>query len=262
MGRFLMSSMSRRGAFTVVGAGFIATLTACSSQNKDAAPSASASAKATSPSHSTASVSASATPSGPSFKGELKLENYRSSGEFEPGTQEHPAQHVPVPVEPAKLREDSVEGLHAFVTYWLATLNYMLLTGDGNYFTNIDHTGDYTTIADFMQDMYASETGWVTGVQNPLTMSLDTDHPTKDEKNGFYTWKTTMKVNRESAVYTKTTNRSQPLPEVFKVPSGVVSGQVTAHYLEGTWRMVHRAPASAGASASAQGSASADGENK
>ena len=169
---------------------------------------------------------------------------------------------MPVPVEPAKLREDSVEGLHAFVTYWLATLNYMLLTGDGNYFTNIDHTGDYTTIADFMQDMYASETGWVTGVQNPLTMSLDTDHPTKDEKNGFYTWKTTMKVNRESAVYTKTTNRSQPLPEVFKVPSGVVSGQVTAHYLEGTWRMVHRAPAAAGASASAQGSASAGGENK
>lgn len=190
------------------------------------------------------------------------MENYRSSGEFEPGTQEHPAQHVPVPVEPAKLREDSVEGLHAFVTYWLATLNYMLLTGDGNYFTNIDHTGDYTTIADFMQDMYASETGWVTGVQNPLTMSLDTDRPTKDEKNGFYTWKTTMKVNRESAVYTKTTNRSQPLPEVFKVPSGAVSGQVTAHYLEGTWRMVHRAPAAAGASASAQGSASADGENK
>ena len=68
-----MSSMSRRGAFTVVGAGFIATLTACSSQNKDATPSASASAKATSPSHSAAS--ASATPSGPSFKGELKLEN-------------------------------------------------------------------------------------------------------------------------------------------------------------------------------------------
>ena len=111
-----MSSMSRRGAFTVVGAGFTATLTACSSQNKDAATSASASAKATSPSHSTAPASASATPSGPSFKGELKLENYRSSGEFEPGTQEHPAQHVPVPVEPAKLREDSVEGLHAFVT--------------------------------------------------------------------------------------------------------------------------------------------------
>ena len=77
MGRFLMSSMSRRGAFTVVGAGFIATLTACSSQNKDAAPSASASAKATSPSHSAASASASATPSGPSFNGELKLENYR-----------------------------------------------------------------------------------------------------------------------------------------------------------------------------------------
>ena len=67
-----------------------------------------------------------------------------------------------------EIAQDSVEGLHAFVTYWLATLNYMLLTGDGNYFTNIDHTGDYTTIADFMQDMYASETGWVTGVQKPV----------------------------------------------------------------------------------------------
>ena len=257
-----MDSMSRRGAFTVAGAGLVAALAACSSHNTDAAASASASGKAPSAAASQPAVSASAAATGPSFKGEVKLENYRSSGEFVPGTQEHPAQHVPVPLEPAKLREDSVEGLHAFVTYWLATLNFMLLTGDGNYFTNIDHTGDYTTIADFMQDMYESETGWVTGVQNPLTMSLDTDHPTKDEKNGFYTWKTTMNINREAAVYTKTTRRSQPLPEVFKVPSGVVSGQIAAHYLEGTWRMVHRAPAEAGSSASARGSSDASGEAK
>lgn len=29
--------------------------------------------------------------------------------------------------------------------------------------TNIDHTGDYSTVAEFFQSMYASESGWVIG---------------------------------------------------------------------------------------------------
>ena len=50
-----------------------------------------------------------------------------------------------------------------FIAYWQATLNYLLLTGDGARFTNIDHHGDYSTVAEFFQSMYASETGWVIG---------------------------------------------------------------------------------------------------
>lgn len=42
--------------------------------------------------------------------------------------------------------------------------------------------------------------------------------------------------------YSKTNDRVQPLTEVFKYPGKPVAGQIVAHYQDGTWRMVRRAP--------------------
>lgn len=243
---------TRRTALTALGLGTAALLAACSSES-----SATASASATE--SSTASATASASPTaeatttvepGPSMKGEVVLADYSSTGTFEPGTKEHKAVNVAIPVEPAKLRENSVEGLHAFIAYWQATLNYLLLTGDGTRFTNIDHTGDYSTVAEFFQSMYASESGWVIGSERPMVLSLTADRPTKDTRTGYYTWASEMVIDgaEGAGVYSKTNDRVQPLTEVFKYPGKPVAGQIVAHYQDGTWRMVRRAPGTASAS--------------
>lgn len=243
---------TRRTALTALGLGTAALLAACSSKS-----SATASASATE--SSTASATASVSPTaeatttvepGPSMKGEVVLADYSSTGTFEPGTKEHKAVNVPIPVEPAKLRENSVEGLHAFIAYWQATLNYLLLTGDGTRFTNIDHTGDYSTVAEFFQSMYASESGWVIGSERPMVLSLTADRPTKDTRTGYYTWASEMVIDgaEGAGVYSKTNDRVQPLTEVFKYPGKPVAGQIVAHYQDGTWRMVRRAPGTASAS--------------
>ena len=248
----------RRTALTALGLGTAALLAACSSKSSSES-SATASASATESSTASASATASVSPTaeatttvepGPSMKGEVVLADYSSTGTFEPGTKEHKAVNVPIPVEPAKLRENSVEGLHAFIAYWQATLNYLLLTGDGTRFTNIDHTGDYSTVAEFFQSMYASESGWVIGSERPMVLSLTADRPTKDTRTGYYTWASEMVIDgaEGAGVYSKTNDRVQPLTEVFKYPGKPVAGQIVAHYQDGTWRMVRRAPGTASAS--------------
>lgn len=182
---------TRRTALTALGLGTAALLAACSSKSSESSATASASATESSTASATASVSPTAEATttvepGPSLKGEVVLADYSSTGTFEPGTKEHKAVNVAIPVEPAKLRENSVEGLHAFIAYWQATLNYLLLTGDGVRFTNIDHTGDYSTVAEFFQSMYASESGWVIGSERPMVLSLTADRPTKDTRTGYY----------------------------------------------------------------------------
>lgn len=268
---------TRRTALTALGLGTAALLAACSSKSSSES-SATASASATESSTASASATASVSPTaeatttvepGPSMKGEVVLADYSSTGTFEPGTKEHKAVNVAIPVEPAKLRENSVEGLHAFIAYWQATLNYLLLTGDGTRFTNIDHTGDYSTVAEFFQSMYASESGWVIGSERPMVLSLTADRPTKDTRTGYYTWASEMVIDgaEGAGVYSKTNDRVQPLTEVFKYPGKPVAGQIVAHYQDGTWRMVRRAPGTASASpvpslspsASAEGTASAEG---
>ena len=267
---------TRRTALTALGLGTAALLAACSSKSSSES-SATASASATESSTANASATASVSPTaeatttiepGPSMKGEVILADYSSTGTFEPGTKEHKAVNVAIPVEPAKLRENSVEGLHAFIAYWQATLNYLLLTGDGTRFTNIDHTGDYSTVAEFFQSMYASESGWVIGSERPMILSLTADRPTKDTRTGYYTWASEMVIDgaEGAGVYSKTNDRVQPLTEAFKYPGKPVAGQIVAHYQDGTWRMVRRAPGTASASpvpslspsASAGGAASAE----
>lgn len=249
---------TRRTALTALGLGTAALLAACSSKSSSES-SATASASATESSTANASATASVSPTaeatttvepGPSMKGEVVLADYSSTGTFEPGTKEHKAVNVAIPVEPAKLRENSVEGLHAFIAYWQATLNYLLLTGDGTRFTNIDHTGDYSTVAEFFQSMYASESGWVIGSERPMILSLTADRPTKDTRTGYYTWASEMVIDgaEGAGVYSKTNDRVQPLTEVFKYPGKPVAGQIVAHYQDGTWRMVRRAPGTASAS--------------
>ena len=249
---------TRRTALTALGLGTAALLAACSSKSSSES-SATASASATESSTASASATASVSPTaeatttiepGPSMKGEVVLADYSSTGTFEPGTKEHKAVNVAIPVEPAKLRENSVEGLHAFIAYWQATLNYLLLTGDGTRFTNIDHTGDYSTVAEFFQSMYASESGWVIGSERPMVLSLTADRPTKDTRTGYYTWATEMVIDgaEGAGVYSKTNDRVQPLTEVFKYPGKPVAGQIVAHYQDGTWRMMRRAPGTASAS--------------
>lgn len=53
-----------------------------------------------------------------------------SSGAYKPADANGKAQNVPVPVMPALAKENSKEGLEAFIGYWFQLLSYAYETGD------------------------------------------------------------------------------------------------------------------------------------
>ena len=257
-----MTFMNRRRALALGGTSLTAAvLTACGSKEEPAAETSTSASASTTPSASdtTATPSASATaPAGPSLKGPLAVDSFSEPGAFEAGNEEHKANNVPVPNEPAKLRENSPEGLKAFAAYWVETLNYLMLTGNGTLFSNIDHTGDYTSTIEGFQLIYDGNIGWVTGPARPLAGTLTEDRPKQD--GDIYTWSMEMAVNKDSAIWYKEGRRSKPLTESLNAPTGVVKGQIVAHYVEGNWRMVRRTPGSASAAPSVSASAVASSE--
>ena len=257
-----MTFMNRRRALALGGTSLTAAvLTACGSKEEPAAETSTSASASTTPSASdtTAAPSASATaPAGPSLKGPLAVDSFSEPGAFEAGNEEHKANNVPVPNEPAKLRENSPEGLKAFAAYWVETLNYLMLTGNGTLFSNIDHTGDYTSTIEGFQLIYDGNIGWVTGPARPLAGTLTEDRPKQD--GDIYTWSMEMAVNKDSAIWYKEGRRSKPLTESLNAPTGVVKGQIVAHYVEGNWRMVRRTPGSASAAPSVSASAVASSE--
>ncbi|MCX8455899.1 DUF6318 family protein [Paenarthrobacter ureafaciens] len=72
----------------------------------------------------TAPPAASASPSGSSSP------SSGNPGVYKPADSKGKAENVPVPVMPELAKENSKEGLEAFIRYWYATYSYALETGD------------------------------------------------------------------------------------------------------------------------------------
>lgn len=191
---------TRRTALGVAVAGALSALTACASDirplaggtgsaspseaataSENATASASASASpsaATSPSASASASAASGLPSsGKSYKGAIKFDSYEKTGEYVPASATNPAENMPKPVPPANVKEHSVDGAYAFLSFWLASLNYLLMTGDMGPIDTVYHKGyaweEYSSIV----KVYASGAGWVYGTETPYIVELLTDAP-------------------------------------------------------------------------------------
>ena len=172
---------TRRTALGVAVAGALSALTACASDIRplaggtgSASPSeaattsesASASASAGASASPSASASASASvasglpSSGKSYKGPMKFDSYEKTGEYVPASATQMAQNMPKPVPPANMKEHSVDGAYAFLSFWLASLNYLMMTGNPGPIK-----------------LYASGLGWVYGTETPYIVELLTDAP-------------------------------------------------------------------------------------
>lgn len=191
---------TRRTALGVAVAGALSALTACASDIRPLAGgtgSASPSEAATASENATASVSASASPSaatspsasagasaasglpssGKSYKGAMKFDSYEKTGEYVPASATNPAENMPKPVPPANMKEHSVDGAYAFLSFWLASLNYLMMTGDPHPIEIVYHDGYGWEKYPSTIKLYASGAGWVYGTETPYIVELLTDAP-------------------------------------------------------------------------------------
>ncbi|OHQ16739.1 MULTISPECIES: DUF6318 family protein [Rothia] len=178
--------LSRRAALAAAtGAGAAVALTACASDirplaDSSSSPSGEASPSASASESASASASASAADSGKkSYKGTVKLDKYEKNGEYVPATAEKKAQNVPKPVVPEKMNEATVEGMYQFLSYWLASFNYMFMTGDYEPLKKADPEGRYANEGSNAVIIYSSGRGWVYDTDAPVTVQLLTDAPKK-----------------------------------------------------------------------------------
>ena len=176
--------LSRRAALAAAtGAGAAAALTACASDIRplaDSSASSEASASASASESTSASASASASSSAKkSYKGAVKLDKYEKNGEYVPATAEKKAQNVPKPVVPEKMNEATVEGMYQFLSYWLASFNYMFMTGDYEPLKKADPYSHYANEGSNAVIIYSSGRGWVYDTDAPVTVQLLTDAPKK-----------------------------------------------------------------------------------
>ena len=176
--------LSRRAALAAAtGAGAAAALTACASDIRplaDSSASSEASASASASESTSASASASASSSAKkSYKGAVKLDKYEKNGEYVPATAEKKAQNVPKPVVPEKMNEATIEGMYQFLSYWLASFNYMFMTGDYEPLKKADPYSHYANEGSNAVIIYSSGRGWVYDTDAPVTVQLLTDAPKK-----------------------------------------------------------------------------------
>ena len=169
--------LSRRAALAAAtGAGAAAALTACASDIRPLADSsASGEASASASASESASPSASASSSGSSEKsylGPVKFDNYEKKGEYIPADETHKALNMPRPRPPANMYENTVDGAYAAYSFYEASLNYLVLTGDVEPLKEADPVGKDVKAFQGYVTVYETNEGWFYGSEKPVQTEM------------------------------------------------------------------------------------------
>ena len=235
--------LSRRAALAAAtGAGAAAALTACASDirplaDSSSSPSGEASPSASASESASASASASAADSGKkSYKGTVKLDKYEKNGEYVPATAEKKAQNVPKPVVPEKMNEATIEGMYQFLSYWVASFNYMFMTGDYEPLKKADPAGEFANDHNNVVLVYSTGKGWVYDTDAPVTVQLLTDAPKKVAGGpNRYDWIGRFIQDPKAKVHVE---GQDPIPLAEEGSSKSEATNFAMDYKDGSWFMV------------------------
>ena len=246
------AGMTRRVALGVTGAGALAALTACAGSIQPlAGSSSSASTGASEGASASASASASSSSSDKSYKGLVKFDNFEKNGEYVPATAEKKAQNVPKPLVPKNMNEQNVDGMYAFIGYWLACFNYVLMTGDAEPMKKADPADVYTKNLQEFTLMYESDLGWMYGTDTPVTMELISSAPQKPSGSGTrYYWPGYMNYSADAKIHRE--GKSDLPFKTSSSPNGKLM-KAAVEYKDGKWFML---TGNEGSSSTASGSSS------
>ena len=230
----ISTRVSRRVALGATGTSVLAALTACAGSIRPLADgSASSSASASASESASASASASAS-SDKSYKGFVKFDNFEKKGEYVPATAAQKAQNVPKPLVPANMNEQSIDGIYAFIGYWLASFNYLLMTGDVEPLQKAEST-DILTEYQNLTAAYENNLGWLYGADTPVTLELISNLPQKIPGSRIrYDWLGYMRYSTDIKVHTEGESPDEP----FMEDSSQDLTKVGVEYKDGKWIML------------------------
>ena len=238
------AGVSRRVALGATSAGVLAALTACASDIRplaDSSPSGEASANASENASASASASASSSSSDKSYKGLVKFDNFEKKGEYVPATAEKKAQNV--------------DGMYAFIGYWLASFNYALMTGDAEPMKKADPADVYVKSLQEFAFMYESDLGWMYGTDTPVTLELVSSAPQKASgSSSRYNWPGYMNYSPDAKIHRE--GKSDLPFKTDSSPNGKLM-KAAVEYKDGKWFMLTGNEDSSSATSGSSSSSSA-----
>ena len=209
--------VTRRAALGIATTAALASLTACAS---DIRP-----------------LSDQSTPDAQrSYKGELKFNGYESRGTYVPAT-----------------RSKKAEGMYAAIGFWVASFNYLLLSGDIEPFRAVDTNRNDLYKVEAFVELYKNNTGWMYGTDAPFSAELTEDAPQKvDEQQ--YRWLGVGRYNKEAKIH-YTDGRELTMASLSSGP-GDYEFFFILEYQNGAWTVRNEPAKLASSSAGSSGSSS------
>lgn len=135
------------------------------------------------------------------YKGELKYNNYESRGTYVPATSSKKAENPPKPIPPAKMRAKTTEGMYAAIGFWVASFNYLMLSGDIEPFKTVDINRNDIYKAEAFAELYKNNTGWMYGADAPVSADLTEDAPEKVNEHQYYRWRATSRYHKKTTIH-------------------------------------------------------------
>ena len=135
-----------------------------------------------------------------SYKGELKFNGYESRGTYVPATRSKKAENPPKPIPPAKMRAKTTEGMYAAIGFWVASFNYLLLSGDIEPFRAVDTNRNDLYKVEAFVELYKNNTGWMYGTDAPISAELTEDAPEKVSEHQ-YRCRVSSRYHKESTIH-------------------------------------------------------------
>ena len=173
--------VTRRAALGIVAAAALASLTACASDIR--------------PLEDPSVVD----PMRP-YKGELKFNSYKSTGTYRPASSTKKAENPPMPTPPVNMKSKTTSGMYAAIGSWVASLNYLTVTGDDTPFKAVDMDVIYVRKMEAYVELYKKNEGWMYGTETPLVADLTEETPQKvdDEQ---YRWKGVARSHKDAVLH-------------------------------------------------------------
>lgn len=138
-------------------------------------------------------------PMGP-YKGDLKFNSYKSTGTYRPASASKKAENPPKPIPPAKMKAKTTEGMYAAISFWLASFNYLILSGDIEPFKAVDTNRNDIYKAEPFVEFYEKNTGWMYGTDAPISAELTEDAPEKVSEQQ-YRWRVSSRYHKGATIH-------------------------------------------------------------
>jgi len=182
----------------------------------------------------------------------VKFDNFEKNGEYVPATATHKAQNVPKPLVPANMNEQNVDGIYAFVSYWLASSNYLLMTGDTEPLQKIESADALENYRN-LTVAYENNAGWLYGADTPIILELLSDSPQKISGSRIrYDWLGYMSYSADMKIHAEGQGPDEP----FMEDSSRELTKVGVEYKDGKWIMLTGDESSSSAASDSSSSSS------